>query len=81
MAMGRFVPLAVAAAASAARAEKQNEQDASIIGEFERPGINFILTTFFKNLKALLDKRQVITLRMKVFFWGFQKRTCFIFSK
>ena len=62
MAMGRFVPLAVAAAASAARAEKQNEQDASIIGEFERPGVNFILTTFFIKLKLHLDKRRVFTL-------------------
>ena len=47
MAMGRFVPLAVAAAASAARAEKQNEQDASIIGEFERPGVNFHTNNIF----------------------------------
>ena len=55
MAMGRFVPLAVAAAASAARAEKAGDQDASIIGEFERPGLNFILTTFFIKLDYIAE--------------------------
>ncbi len=58
MAMGRFVPLAVAAAASSARAEKQAEQDASIIGEFERPGLNFKKQNFalgFRLEKLVLE--------------------------
>ena len=55
MAMGRFVPLAVAAAASAAGAEKAADQDASIIGEFERPGVNFMLTTFFIKLDYIAE--------------------------